>query len=127
MESDLSKMKDKGIKLWAYLMRLGNSCGCHQMPDRSFFFRQWQFPVCARCTGVLVGEVIGFILVLMGLNLSIMMDIVLLTIMLNDWLLQALQIKKSTNKRRFITGTLAGIAQIDLFIKLILQLIKLII
>lgn len=113
--------------LWAYLMRVGDASGCHQMPDRSFFIRQWQFPVCARCTGVLVGQIVGLILVIVGLNLSIMTDIVFLTIMLNDWLLQALQIKKSTNKRRFITGTLAGIAQIDIIIKLILQLIKLII
>ncbi|MGG7175281.1 DUF2085 domain-containing protein [Clostridium neonatale] len=29
-------------------------CGCHQLPDRSFFIRSYQFPICARCTGNVV-------------------------------------------------------------------------
>ena len=37
-------------------MRAGAATGCHQLPERSFFFRQYQFPVCARCCGVLIGE-----------------------------------------------------------------------
>ncbi|RGF93239.1 DUF2085 domain-containing protein [Ruminococcus sp. AM54-1NS] len=40
-------------------MKLGASAGCHQRPDRSFFFHGWQFPVCARCTGVLAGQLVG--------------------------------------------------------------------
>ena len=29
------------------------------MPERSFFFGEYQFPLCARCTGVLVGYMLG--------------------------------------------------------------------
>ena len=29
--------------------------GCHCRSDRSFFFRGKQFPLCARCTGELIG------------------------------------------------------------------------
>ena len=42
-------------------------CGCHCRPDRSFFFRGRQFPVCARCTGMLLGfcvPIVGLILFL---------------------------------------------------------------
>lgn len=123
MESALNNMA-KGIKLWAYLMRLGNACGCHQIPERSFFFNQYQFPVCARCTGVLIGQLIGITLALLGIALNITVDIAFLSIMLIDWTIQYLKLKKSTNMRRLITGTLAGIAQIDLTIKLILHFIK---
>ena len=34
---------------------IGNHSGCHQMPERSFFYKGKQFPVCARCTGVIIG------------------------------------------------------------------------
>ncbi|MEI3349189.1 MAG: DUF2085 domain-containing protein [Dysosmobacter sp.] len=37
---------------------VGHTLGCHQRPDRSFFFHGKQFPVCARCTGVFLGECI---------------------------------------------------------------------
>lgn len=32
---------------------------CHQLPDRSFFWGDWQFPVCARCTGLYLSAVVG--------------------------------------------------------------------
>lgn len=34
---------------------------CHQNPDRSFSFYELQFFLCARCTGLYLGLVIGFI------------------------------------------------------------------
>ncbi|MEE0456852.1 MAG: DUF2085 domain-containing protein, partial [Anaerovibrio sp.] len=33
------------------------------MPSRSFFIHGYQMPLCARCTGIIVGEVLGLILV----------------------------------------------------------------
>ena len=54
--------KQTKIKLWAFFMRLGNRCGCHQREDRSFFIGKWQFPVCSRCTGILIGQIICIIL-----------------------------------------------------------------
>jgi uncharacterized membrane protein len=32
---------------------------CHQLPDRSFFIDGRQLPICARCTGLYLGGVVG--------------------------------------------------------------------
>ena len=43
-------------KIWIKSMEwCSKYWGCHQMPERSFFFKGYQFPVCARCTGMIVG------------------------------------------------------------------------
>ena len=34
---------------------------CHQLPDRSFFLYGRQLPVCARCTGLYLGGLAGFV------------------------------------------------------------------
>ena len=47
--------EDSEMKLWIKLMEIGAMTGCHQMPERSFFFKGYQFPVCERCTGLLIG------------------------------------------------------------------------
>ena len=41
-----------------------------------------------------------------------------------DWFIQFKRIKESTNIRRFITGNLAGIAQVSIIIKIISWIIK---
>lgn len=68
-------------------MLLGHRMGCHQRPDRSFFFRGRQFPLCARCTGVLLGY---FLAIPLYVLVPADMDFCLKTaaIMLIDWLLQ---------------------------------------
>ena len=114
--------KSKKIKIWAFFMRLGNRCGCHQREDRSFKIRGWQFPICSRCTGILTGQLIGIIIYLLRLRIPIYIDILFLLIMFLDWFIQFKNIKESTNFRRFTTGNLAGIAQMSILIKFILIL-----
>ena len=116
--------KSTKIKVWAFFMRLGNRCGCHQREDRSFKIKGWQFPVCSRCTGILSGQVIGIIIYLIRVRMPIYIDFLFLLIMFLDWFIQFKNIKESTNFRRFITGNLAGIAQISILIKLILFLTR---
>lgn len=115
--------KSTKIKIWAFLMRLGNRCGCHQREDRSFKIKGWQFPVCSRCTGILIGQIIGIILYVCKIKLPIYIDICFFTVMFLDWYIQYKNIKESTNVRRLITGILAGIAQVSIAIKLILIII----
>lgn len=115
--------KSTKIKTWAFFMRLGNRCGCHQREDRSFKIKGWQFPICSRCTGILTGQIIGIILYLCNIRIPIYIDFIFLAIMFFDWFIQFKKIKESTNFRRFITGNLAGIAQMSILIKIIIFII----
>ena len=111
--------KSTKIKTWAFFMRLGNRCGCHQREDRSFKIRGWQFPICSRCTGILVGQLLGILIYIFQFRIPIYISCIFLLIMLLDWYIQYKKISESTNIRRFITGTLAGIAQVAIFIEMI--------
>lgn len=88
-------------------MEAGGRTGCHQMPERSFFIKGMQFPVCARCTGVIIGQTVAAVVVACGKKpcKSAFCGCV---VMLIDWLVQRLGIKESTNPRRLVTGLLGG-------------------
>ena len=109
--------------LWLYLMKLGASAGCHQRPDRSFFFHGWQFPVCARCTGVLAGQLAGFPLAIKK-NISALTAVLCCETTMLDWLLQYSGVKKSTNKRRLVTGLLGGFGLAVIYVNIIRFVIK---
>ncbi|MBQ8964984.1 DUF2085 domain-containing protein [Ruminococcus sp.] len=113
-------------QLWVSAMDLGGRCGCHQRADRSFFIRGWQFPVCARCTGVLIGHIIAFP---PGLKFSFSpwAAVCGCEVMLADWTLQRLGIKESTNSRRLVTGIIGGGCTALLYayaLKKLLRLVK---
>lgn len=99
-------MTNKNIEKWEKCMKIGRWSGCHQMPERSFFFHQYQYPVCARCTGVLVGYILA--LVTWYILCSFELSIVCCLIMYIDWFVQYKRWKMSTNIRRIITGILGG-------------------
>lgn len=92
---------------WLKAMDVGAKLGCHQMPERSFFYKGYQFPVCARCTGVIISFVIATI-VFTKKRLPVGVCIAFSGVMLGDWMLQYLEIKESTNRRRLITGFIGG-------------------
>lgn len=93
--------------LWIKLMNIGSHFGCHQMPERSFFYKNYQFPVCARCTGVLISSVLS-LMVFVKKKISKRLCIVMSGVMLVDWLIQYLGIKESNNRRRLATGIIGG-------------------
>ena len=94
--------------IWVKAMRLGYLSGCHQLPDRSFYIGRYQFPVCARCTGVLIGEAAALTAYLRGIKTSHLTNAAFAAVMFVDWFLQYIEIKESNNRRRFITGILGG-------------------
>lgn len=100
---------NKYDKIWIKLMNFGNKLGCHQLENRSFFFKGYQFPVCARCTGVLLGELISIFLIIFNVKITLILSIILLLIMGFDWFIQRINLLQSTNIRRLLTGTLGGI------------------
>lgn len=107
---------------WVKSMRIGAQLGCHQIPKRSFHFRQYQFPVCARCCGVLIGEISAIIMLLLGLNTPIFIDIIFMAIMFIDWGVQFINLFESNNIRRLITGILGGYGCWSLFFKFIITI-----
>lgn len=111
----MSKIPDGKTRLWLRLMRIGDMWGCHQLPQRSFFFREWQFPVCARCTGVLIGQAAA--LLLRRRKPPSMFPVSACLAMLADWTAQELEIEESTNMRRLITGILGGLGTGYIFIR----------
>ncbi|MBQ7756578.1 MAG: DUF2085 domain-containing protein [Oscillospiraceae bacterium] len=94
-------------KHWILLMRLGDIIGCHQLPERSFFINKYQFPVCARCTGVIISSIIA-LFVFIRYKTPFITCFFMSYVMFMDWFIQYLQIKESTNVRRFITGLIGG-------------------
>lgn len=81
---------------------------CHRRPDRSFFWKGKQFPVCARCTGLYAGYVLGVVLALGMWPWVSYAAILLLIPLLLDSLTQYWQWRTSTNLLRFSTGLLGG-------------------
>lgn len=90
--------------------------GCHARPDRSFFFRGKQFPICARCTGELVGILAGIpIAVLFGYP-SLLVALLMTLPLVADGFAQRFTSYESGNVRRLFTGILFGIAFVFLLI-----------
>ena len=82
---------------------------CHQKHERCFFFRGYQFPICARCFGITIGFFITLISLYMKYYICLLISIFFLSIMFIDWFIQFLNIKQSNNIRRLITGIFGGL------------------
>ena len=87
---------------------------CHRIPQRSFFFMGRQFPICARCTGILIGYIIGIFYIIFYNRLGYIFELMLMIPLLIDGIGQYKGYFVSTNIRRLITGLLAGISFICL-------------
>ena len=111
-------------KLHETLMEIGALLGCHQMPERSFFIKGYQFPLCARCTGLLLGYLFGTLLWVVE-KMSIPICIIMCGFMYMDWKLQDLHVLPSTNIRRLVTGLMCGIGYIHIIARIIDVLLNL--
>ncbi len=116
---------------WLDKARLIGYALCHQMPDRSFFIHDHQFPLCARCTGMYLGLITGaaFMLVRGRTRAArmppapIVATLVLFIIVMGidgvnstiSIIPGAPQLYHTTNLHRIITGTLYGLALSALF------------
>lgn len=109
--SYMSKLREAVV---SFLYETGNQSGCHQLPERSFFWKKHQFPVCARCTGVCIGH-LAAIIANFFTDISCAVSFLYLGIMGLDWLLQEVRIKASNNYRRLFTGVLGGFGLYNLY------------
>lgn len=110
------------IKIWLWLMRLGAKSGCHQRPERSFFVRGFQFPVCARCTGILVGY-ISAVLLYRYITAPYCAYLVLTLPMAIDGGTQYMKWRESSQPLRFITGVMGGYGLLSVQINILIRLI----
>ena len=108
VDSSLKHRDRSALVIWIKAMEIGKKLGCHQKPERSFAYKGYQFPVCARCTGIIVSTLFTY-----GIHkkhpVPIEVSALFLCVMVCDGLLQYLGIKESNNARRFVTGCLGGI------------------
>jgi uncharacterized membrane protein len=88
---------------------------CHRIPERSFFYKGKQLPICARCTGILIGYLFGIIYIIFSKKPHLLFELLLLIPIAIDGLGQLHGYWTSNNTRRLLTGILAGIATIEFF------------
>ena len=111
-------------KLWIKSMEwFSKYWGCHQMPERSFFINKYQLPICARCTGIIIGEIISTIMFFI-FSMPIYIYILFTFPMIIDGLIQLKTTYESTNIKRFITGFLFGYGMVSFIFSLLILLIK---
>jgi uncharacterized membrane protein len=97
---------------------------CHRKPERSFFIRGHQFPVCARCTGFYAGLAVYLIWscfnsLTYDIN-TLIISIILMVPVSIDGFTQYFGSRESTNPIRFITGFIGGIGLI-VFLKIVIR------
>ena len=110
---------------WIKAMEVGERCGCHQKPERSFYVNGYQMPVCARCFGVDLGYVLGaFLFVKLGFQKLKTFAFAGMFVMFFDWFIQAVHIKESNNIRRLLTGIVGGIGLMVVYMKMIGSFIR---
>lgn len=105
--------------VYEWLMAVGHRAGCHQRADRSFYWKGMKFPLCARCTGVLVGYILAVpAYTVCRKNVSVYAVCCIPLVI--DGLTQLWEWQVSTNRRRFATGALAGYGICSMAITLLL-------
>lgn len=113
----------KKDRLWVQSMEFCSKyCSCHQMPSRSFFIGEYQFPLCARCTGIALGYIIALLVApfrSFGYSLAILMPPLAV-----DGTVQYFTDYESTNLKRIVTGILYGFAFTSITIHMISSVIK---
>lgn len=117
-DSTSELQQNKTYKRWVKAMEAGERIGCHQKPERSFYVKGYQLPVCSRCFGIYIGYVIGFFLYLkFGFSKLKEFGVIGVVIMFMDWWLQYMKVLQSTNLRRLLTGVYGGIGYIIFYMK----------
>lgn len=83
---------------------------CHQLPERSFFLFGGQLPVCARCTGIYFGALVGSFFVRQKSPSPWFLVVAMIPLALDG--VTQLFFRESTNVIRLATGLIAGFAAV---------------
>ncbi|WP_129690997.1 DUF2085 domain-containing protein [Gottfriedia acidiceleris] len=97
---------------------------CHRKQERSFHIGSYTFPLCARCSAVLIGYLfLPFLFMISSLLLWWYIPLLMMPLLIDGYT-QKWNWRESNNYLRFITGLLFGIAQTILIIRFVLFLTK---
>lgn len=125
LRQQISDIMDSKTNLWIKIMTISRTfSGCHQKPERSFFIHGYQFPLCARCTGILLGYICSFLLLILGCSVSVRLCLVFLVPLILDGGIQLLFGILSNNIRRVATGILFGVGLIQLTVNIFTYLLS---
>ena len=85
---------------------------CNLRPKRAFSWGRFVLPLCARCSGLVVGGLFCGTLFLVGMPPCVPVWCVALAAicLVSDWSVQRFWEVESNNVRRFVTGLLFGFA-----------------
>lgn len=92
-------------------MRLLDIVPCHRMKSRSITIKGYTLPLCARCTGILLGYLFFPFLLIAGIHLSLWLGLLLNVPMVLDGWTQKRKYRMSNNVLRVITGIMSGLGQ----------------
>jgi len=107
MSISVSLRRAVRLRLLAY----GRAPICNLRPERAFCVGEFVLPLCARCTGILLGALASQVMAAIATAspLALKLRVLLLLPMALDWLGQRVGVASSTNSRRVLTGFLCGI------------------
>lgn len=114
--------EDVLIKLFVDNVFLYKFVHCHRLSSRSFFVRNRQFHICARCTGIITGYIISPLLLLVS-EYAFKMFVVSFTALVLDGVTQLMRWRESNNKLRLITGFVTGATALSFLYVLISHLV----
>lgn len=89
-------------------------CFCHRRKDRSITLFGYTFPLCARCSGLVFGLVLGLCFFLAHTPFPTFFSVTLVFPLVLDGGLQYLGYRNSNNLTRFITGVMFVIGSTEL-------------
>ncbi|MFJ5758694.1 DUF2085 domain-containing protein [Neobacillus sp. NPDC093182] len=93
------------------LKRLIDIVPCHRMKSRSLTIKGYTMPICARCTGILLGYLFFPVLFVLDLYFPIWLGILLNFPMVLDGWTQKRKVRMSNNRLRLTTGIVSGFGQ----------------
>jgi uncharacterized membrane protein len=93
------------IIIWLFIdgVWLHKYWGCHRISDRCFVVEGRQFHICARCTGLVVGLPISFLLLPLRSFLPVAF-LLFSSALILDGVTQLARWRTSNNALRFVTG-----------------------
>ena len=94
------------MKKWLYKW-LPIIFGCHCKEERTFHYKGTPFPICARCTGELVGMILALFSCFF-FRIPFPIAIFIMIPMIIDGTIQRCTTYESNNVKRFVTGFLFG-------------------